>query len=160
MWRHTQPQGGAVPLRRALGLQPGRPPGTCRLWGARGQPRQHGGAAWWGQAIRPRPCRQECGPTSETVGSEPCARGGKAWWVLIPILRGEVPLLHPSGGSERLSDLPGGARQSHVLTSQPPAGWLSTIRLRGSSGRFTASRAECQFRQPRSSCVTQCFTRG
>ena len=67
------------------------------------------------QAIRPRPCRQECGPTSETVGAEPRARGGKAWWVLIPILRGEVPLLHPSGGSERLSDLPGGARQSRVL---------------------------------------------
>ena len=158
MWRRTQPQGGAVPPWRAVGLQPGCPPGTSQLRGAHGQPRQHGGAAWWTQASRPRPCRQECGPISETMEAEPLARGGKAWWVLIPVLRGEVPLFHPSGSSGRLSDLPGGARPSQVLLSQPPAGWLSTIHLRGSSGRFPASRAECQYRQPRSSRITQRFT--
>lgn len=159
MWRRTQLQGGAVPPWRAVGLQPGRPPGTSQLRGVCGQPRQDGGAAWWAQVSRPRPCCQECGPTSETMGAEPPARGGKAWWVLIPVLRGEVPLFNPSGSSQRLSDLPGGAWQSQVLSSRPLARRLSTTCLRGLSGRFPASCAERQYRQPCSSRITQCFTR-
>lgn len=88
--------------RAATWSPAGHLPAAGSAWAA-----QDGGAACWGT------CCQGCGPTSEAVGAEPRARGGKAWWVLIPVLRGEVPLFHP-GGSGRLSGLPGGARQSQA----------------------------------------------
>lgn len=56
--------------------------------------------------------------------------------------------LAPFWWLRRLSDLPGGARQSHVLTSQPPAGWLQHHALTRVLRALHCIRADCQFRQP------------